>query len=306
MKITPFAVALAATCLGIASPGQTQTVADQLKQANRLEFEEGKRAEAAAIYRDMLAGDANNADAHLGLGRILPVDGGIAAGRQHFEKALAAASPTQRNPVLSSLAISYVFEGNGAEAAKLYEQVFAAQSKADAFGPAANTANALARALLETGDLDGALKWYRAGHETAAKIRDVPPAERDLWEMRWHHAQGRIAARQKQFTAAREHLAAVEAMFAKGTIPDQQRPFLPQLAGYIAFYQGDYDAAIAELGKADQQDPFVLALLAQAWEQKRDTARAKDYYARVLARPGYSLQVALTRPLAEKKLAAMR
>jgi tetratricopeptide (TPR) repeat protein len=306
MRITTFVVALAAGCLGMASPGQAQNAGDRLKEASRLEFEEGKRAEAAGIYREVLAGDAANAEAHVGLGRILTVDGGIAAGRQHFEKALAAASPAQRNPVLSSLAISYVFEGNGAEAAKLYEQVFAAQLKADAFGPAANTANGLARALLETGDLDGALNWYRTGYETAARIRDVPPAERDLWEMRWHHAQGRIAARRKQFAVARQHLEAVEAMFAKGTLPDQQRPFLPQLAGYIAFYEGDYDAAIAELGKADQQDPFVLALLAQAWEQKKDTARAKDYYARVLARPGYSLQVALTRPLAEKKLAAMR
>jgi hypothetical protein len=41
-------------------------------------------------------------------------------------------------------------------------------------GPAANTANALARALLETVDLDNAEKWYRTGYETASKIQNVP------------------------------------------------------------------------------------------------------------------------------------
>jgi hypothetical protein len=122
--------------------------------------------------------------------------------------------------------------------------------------------------------------------------------------MRWQHAQGRIAARRKQFDAARKHLAAVESLVVKGTLPEQQRQFLPQLAGYIAFYEGNYDHALAELGKADQNDPFVLWLLAQVYEQKKDAARATEAYKGILAQPGYSLQMALTRPLAQKKLAS--
>lgn len=298
---------LGAASLLAAGPALAQTAAERMKEASRLEFDEGKRDAAAAIYREVLKTDANNFDALIGMGRILTVDGDYAAGRQHFEKAIAAASDTQRTPALSSLAIAWVFAGNGAEAAKQYEQVYASQLKAGAFSPAANTANALGRALLETGNPDAAEKWYRTGYETAAKIRDVPPeqknVEKDLWEMRWQHAQGRIAARRKQFDAARKHLAAVEALVAKGTLPEQQRQFLPQLAGYIAFHQGSYDQAIAELGKADQDDPFVLWLLAQAYEQKKDAARASESCKRILAQPGYSLQMALTRPLAQKKLA---
>ena len=284
-------------------PALAQTAAERTKEATRLEFDEGKRDAAAAIYREVLKSEGNNFDALIGMGRILTIDGDYAAGRQHFEKAIAAASDTQRSAALSSLAIAWVFAGNGAEAAKQYEQVYASQLKAGAFSPAANTANALGRALLETGNPDGAEKWYRTGYETSAKLRDVPAQEKDLWEMRWQHAQARIAARRKQFDAARKHLAAVEALVAKGTLPEQQRQFLPQLAGYIAFYQGAYDQAIAELGKADQNDPFVLWLLAQAYEQKKDTARANEACKGILAQPGYSLQMALTRPLAQKKLA---
>ena len=290
---------------GLSIPGtlSAQDPTERLKVANGLEFNDGKRSDAAAIYREVLAQSPANVEAHLGLGRILIVDGRIAEGRQHLDKALAAASDNQRNPALSVLAISYVFEGNGVAAAKVYQQVFDSQLKASAMSPAANTANALARALLETGDLDNAEKWYRTGYETAAKIQNVPPEEVDIWEMRWRHAQGRIAARRKQFDAARNHLAAVEDLVAKGTLPDGQRSFAPQLAGYVAFYQGNYDEAIAALAKADQRDPFVLGLLAQAHEQKKEMATAKELYARVLAQPGFSLQMALARPLAARRLA---
>jgi tetratricopeptide (TPR) repeat protein len=294
---------LAMAALSLPGTLSGQDSAERLKVANGLEFNDGKRSEAAAIYREVLAESPANFAAHLGLGRILIVDGRIAEGRQHLDQALAAASDNQRNPALSTLAISYVFEGNGAAAAKFYQQVFDSQLKAGAMSPAANTANALARALLETGDLDNAEKWYRTGYETAAKIENVPPEETDIWEMRWRHAQGRIAARRKQFDAARSHLAAVEALVAKGTLPDGQQSFAPQLAGYVAFYQGNFDEAIAALAKADQQDPFVLGLLAQAHEQKKEMATAKELYARVLAQPGFSLQLALARPLAARRLA---
>ena len=288
--------------LGLPGSFSVQDPGERLKAANRLEFNDGKRTEAAEIYRDVLARNPGNFDAHLGLGRILIVDGKIAEGRQHLDQALAAASDNQRNSALSALAISHVFEGNGAAAAKIYQQIFASQLKANAISPAANTANALGRVLLESGDLDNAEKWYRTGYETAAKIQDVPPEEKDIWEMRWRHAQGRIAARRKQFDAARRHLAAVEGLVAKGTLPDGQDLFAPQLAGYVAFYQGSYDEAIVALAKADQEDPFVLGLLAQAHEQKKEMAKARDLYARVLAQPGFSLQMALSRPLATQRL----
>ncbi len=301
--ITALAI-LSMTAPSLPATSSPQDPAERLKIASKLELSDGKRSEAEAIYREVLATSPDSFDAHLGLGRILIVDGKIAEGRQHLDRALAAASDTQRNPALSTLAIASVFEGKGTEAAKLFQQVFESQLKASAMSPAANTANALARSLLETGDLDGAEKWYRTGYETAAKIQNVPSEETDIWEMRWRHGQGRIAARRKQFDTARQHLAAVDGLIAKGRLPDGQQSFGPQLAGYIAFYQGHYDEAIAALAKADQQDPFVLSLLAQAHEQKKEMAVAREFYTRVMARPGFSLQMALARPLAARRLDA--
>jgi Flp pilus assembly protein TadD len=78
------------------------------------------------------------------------------------------------------------------------------------------------------------------------------------------------------------------------------------VAGYVAFYQGDADLAIAELSKADQDDPFVLGLLAQAYEQKKDQAKARELYGKIIALPTHSLQMAFARPLAERRLAPGR
>jgi hypothetical protein len=41
------------------------------------------------------------------------------------------------------------------------------------------------------------------------------------------------------------------------TNPDQAS-FFPYLTGYVLFHCGDYKTEITELGKASQEDPFVL------------------------------------------------
>ena len=71
----------------------------------------------------------------------------------------------------------------------------------------------------------------------------------------------------------------------------------------MAFYGGDYKTAITELGKANQEDPFILMLLAQSYEKTGDGARAKEYYGKVMANNGHGPTNAFARPVARKKLA---
>jgi len=75
------------------------------------------------------------------------------------------------------------------------------------------------------------------------------------------------------------------------------------LTGYVAFYIGDYKTAIADLKKADQHDPLILALLGEAYEKTRDQSQATDYYRKVLASNAHNSTNAFARPLAKKKLA---
>jgi tetratricopeptide (TPR) repeat protein len=277
-------------------------LAELVKQAQKLESS-GKRKEALTQYRQILEKDPSQYEAHLGIGRLLDIEGQYAEARRELQYAIELAPEASLNQVLSTMAISYAFEGNVAVSAKYYQKVIERQLQFGSPADAANTANALGRVYLETGDFANAEKWYRSGFEMAGKAPKRTPADNDLAEMRWHHAQGRIAARRKQFGAARKHVEQVRAIVARGTLDEPQRANAPHLAGYVAFYEGNYDAAIAELGKADQGDPFILRLQAQSYEQKKDNAKAREFYTRILDLPGHTLQVAFARPLAARRLA---
>ena len=173
---------------------------------------------------------------------------------------------------------------------------------ADDFNSAAGIADELARIYLESGDLNNAYKWYEKGHETAMRNPKLTDAEKDLWNFRWQNAQARIAARKGNNAEAQRHLAAAaKSLIDKGTNPEQER-FVPYLDGYVEFYGGDYTAAIHDLEKANQKDPFILVLIGQAYEKSGDQKNAMDYYRQVLQIYSHNPTMAFSRPLAEKKV----
>src|ERR1700692_1407292 len=68
----------------------------------------------------------------------------------------------------------------------------------------------------------------------------------------------------------------------KGTNPEQTQ-FLPYLQGYVAFYAGDYKAALEELLKANQSDPFIQCMIGQTYEKLGDKGKAVEYYRKASA-----------------------
>jgi tetratricopeptide (TPR) repeat protein len=263
----------------------------------------GKQDEALALYRQALQLSPNLYEAHLAAGVALDLKGEYQEARTHLNKAIELASAETKAQALRTMAMSYAFEGNAAEAGKYEQQVFDARLAKQDFTGAAEVANELARIDLELGDVDGAAKWYKTGYETALRKSDMNDAEKNLWAFRWEHAQARIAARRGQAEEAQKHVAAAKAALDKANNPDQA-VFFPYLTGYVAFYAGDYKTAIADLQKANQRDPFILSLLAQAYEKSGDQAQAMEYYRKVLASNGHNPTNAFARPLAKKKLAA--
>src|SRR4029077_667223 len=117
-------------------------------------------------------------------------------------------------------------------------------------------ADEAARVCIDSGDLETAYDWYQTGYETGLKEPDIKPARKDLWEFRWEHAQARIAGRRGNQAVGPKHVVAAKAILDKGTNPEQAH-FFPYLEGYVAFYAGDYKAALQELLKANQNDPFI-------------------------------------------------
>ncbi len=308
-RVAPILLAIVMSITGIAQAAQAQAAAPSddalalVKQGQKLNSE-GKQDEALKLYQQALEKSPNSYEAHLESGIALDLKGDYAAAREHLKKAIDVAPADQKNRALRVMAFSYAFENNSAEAEKYEKQAFDALLAKPDFEAAAGVANELARIMLESGDIDGAAKWYKTGYDTAMRKTDMKEADKNLWAFRWAHAQARIAARRGQRQEAQKQVAAAKAALDKANNPDQA-PFFPYLTGYVAFYGGDYNTAITDLAKANQEDPFILMLLAQSYEKAGNGARAKEYYEKVMANNGHGPTNAFARPVAKKKLASM-
>lgn len=281
----------------IAAPAAAQPDSRAQVEAAEKQIVSGDIPGAIAALERIAAASPQSFDARLLLGRALDLEGRHAAARAQLEDALKLASDEQRNTALTALGVSYAFESKPDEAARYYQRVFDGFVQGDDRAGAANIANGLARIYLESGNLQKAQQWYTTGYEMAKKIAGLPAPQAALWEMRWHHAMARLAARRGETAATAEHVAAVRAAFEKG-LPDGQRPAYPYLLGYVAFYAADYRTAVTELMKGDQNDPFVLGLIAQSYEKLGEREKAGEFHRKVMASGAHSINAAFARPRA--------
>ncbi len=296
MKIAKTLAALLLICATLLAQSNDELI----KQARKLNSE-GEQEQALALYNQVLKADANSYGANLGAGIVLDLQGKYDEARRHIAKAIEVAPPEIKRRALTTMAISYAFTCDTKNAAQYEQQAFDQQLAAKNYFAAGEVADELARVYLECGDPTSAARWYQTGHDTGLKQPDIKPATVDLWNFRLEHAQARIAARRGQRAEAEKHVAAAKAVLDKGANPEQAR-FFPYLQGYVAYYLGDYKSAIADLQKADQRDPFILVLLAQAYEKAGDKAQAVEYYKKVLTVNIHNPTNAFARPLAKKKL----
>lgn len=281
-----------------ALPAETTDTLRQARQASS----EGKSNDALALYRKAQQLSPNAPQPYLGAGNALDLKGDYAAARKEFQKAIDAAQGQAKIQAWKSIAISYAFTDQGKDAEKYEKMVFDQQVAAPYYYDAGETADELARIYLEANDPADALKWYRTGYENGIKEPNISAACEDLWEFRWENGQARVAARRNQRAEAEKRVAAAKAIFDKGTNPDQAR-FVPYLTGYVAFYLGDYKGAITDLQKADQRDPFILLLEAQAHEKLND-GQAMDLYRKIMMFNSHNPPNAFARPIAAKKIGA--
>ena len=274
--------------------------ADLVGQARALE-RKGQEDAAIAAYRSALDHDPKSFDAQYGIARALDLAGSYDEARQHFAKAIDLAPDGSQEQALRMMGIAWTFVGNLDEATRYFRQVFDRRVAAGDPAGAAEEANELGRVYLELGHVDQAETWYRTGHDTAGREAGQPAAQIDLADMRWAHAQARIAARRGREKDARQQEAIVKRLLDKGGHEDQRIQYA-YLRGYVEFYLGHYSAAVTELQEADQQDPFILLLLAAANEKLGQPDRARDYYLKVLASTSHAVNSAFARPVARRKI----
>jgi tetratricopeptide (TPR) repeat protein len=293
-------IAIAVCMAAIGAPTVVLGQQDLINQAHRLDLA-GKPDAAIALYRQALERQADSFDAHYGIARALDLTGHYAEARRHFGKAIEFAPEGVKDQALRMMGVSYVFTGDSGKAARYFRRVFERHIASGNFVSAAEVANELGRVYLEFGDLDSASRWYRMGYMTAARQPTRSASEIDMADLRWAHAQARIAARRGDAEEARLQEAVVKELLDKGTNPDQQIQ-QPYVLGYVHFYLKEYAGAVEALQKADASDPFILVLLGKAYEQLGNEVRARESYRNALASTSHAVNNAFARRIARQKL----
>ena len=179
--------------------------------------------------------------------------------RKHFDKAIAAAPDAEaKSRATRNMAMSYAFSRDCAGAAKyqglLVDEAITAGKMTDAAG----IANELARACLESGDVDRAADWYKKGYDAAMKAAGADARPEGPVGLPVGTCAGTRRSARGNAAEAQKHVAAAKAVLDKGTNAEQT-PFFWLLTGYVAFYGGDYKTAVADFGKANQEDPFNVS-----------------------------------------------
>lgn len=275
---------------------------DLQRQAQQ-QMRDGKEREAVASAREAVAAAPQSYEAHNTLGAMLDFAGMYKEARDAFAKAAEVApNADDKARAERAIAISYGFERDCTNAAKHEEPLYRQYLDAKDFNNAGGVANELARMCLDAGNIDFAERWYRLGSEAGLREADIGAEGQDLWQFRLEHALARIAARRGQKAEARKHVATAKEILDRGNMPAQQKEYFPYLAGYVALYTGDYAAALTELLQGNQDDAYVLGLIAQTYEKLGQTDKAMEYYRKVMASTAHNPTTAGSRPLARQKL----
>lgn len=276
--------------------------ADLLRQAAQ-QMREGHEDEAVATAQNAVAQYPESSQAENGLGNMLDFAGRHPEARAAFAKAAdLAPNADAKSRAHRAIAISYGFEGNCDGVVQAEQPEYQRFLDAKDFYNAGEVANELARLCFDAGTIDVAEHWYRVGEEAGLHEPGIKPDREDLWHYRTAHALARIAARRGNKAEAAKQVAAAKALLDRGNMPAQQAEFLPYLEGYVALWTGDARGAVEALQKANQNDPYILGLEAQAYEKLGQKDTAVGYYREVMASTVHNPTTAGSRPLARKKL----
>lgn len=277
--------------------------AEALVKQGRNLMTQGKHDEAERLYRLALAASPRSFEAARSLGVLLNLKGQYPEARNHLQRAIQVApTVTVRNQATADLALSYVFDGNAAEAQRQYEMVRRQQQIDGDTAGAGASARAIGRIYLEAGDLVNGRKWYELGYREWRPLPRQPEAEQLLWELRWRHSQARIAAREGKIDDAKRLLGEFETIMQKRGKISEDNDIFRWVAGYVAYYAKDYSTAISHLTQGNLGDPFILNMIGMAYEASGDSKNAQAYYRRTMDSNVHNLQAAIARPQARAKL----
>ena len=264
----------------------------------------GRFDEAITQYNKALAINSNFINSHFGIAAALSYQGKVADAQAELQKMTQKArTDGERRTALFGQMVVAIDNGKLDQALAEVEKQYAVAQKNNDAAAMAGDLQLKANVLLEMGKYDAAKQAFDQALKTTTDSGLTQPVKDNAARI-YHYNLARVAVAKKDLAAAKTETET----FRKGAEAAKNANQLKQaheLAGRIALEEKNYDAAIAEFGQANQQNPDVLYLTGQAHKAKGDTANAKAFFTKAAKFNSLpQLNYAFVRNKAEKALAS--
>jgi tetratricopeptide (TPR) repeat protein len=264
----------------------------------------GRFDEAITQYNKALAIDSNFINSHFGIAAALTYKGQPADAQAELQKMTQKArNDGERRTALFGQAVVAIDGGKLDQALAEVDKEYAIAQKNNDAANMTGDLQLKANILMEMGKYDAAKQAFDQALKTTTDSGLSQPVKDNAARFS-HYNFARVAVAKKDLATAKTETEA----FRKGAEAAKnanQLKLAHELAGRIALEEKNYDSAITELGQANQQNPDVLYLLAQAYRGKGDAANAKTFYTKAAKFNSLpQLNYALVRSKAEKALAS--
>jgi tetratricopeptide (TPR) repeat protein len=233
----------------------------------------GRFDESIKAYEKALSIDPNFVNSYVGIGNDYLAMGKTEQARAAFAKIATRARNTgERRLAKFWTAASYVHDG---ATEKAIDELKAGSALAEAEHDAGTRSGDLVQmgdVLREAGRLDDALAKYGE----AVKIMDgsqLPEPVKAATRRNNVFEETRVAVAKRDLATAKTKAAEYARLIAPRNAPFELRQ-QHELAGLIALAEKRYAAASEEFNQANQRDPRILLLMAEAAQGASDTARA--------------------------------
>jgi tetratricopeptide (TPR) repeat protein len=235
----------------------------------------GRFDESIAQYRKALSIDPNFVASHLGISADLMYMGKPDEAAAELQKINEKArTDGDRRTALFGLTVVDVDRGQMDKALESMDKQYALAEKINDVAQMSADLQTKGNILVEMGKYDDA----RALFDRALKLTEESNLSKEIKDntrLFDHYNQARVAIGKKDLANAKsqaeEYRKGAEA--AKNSAQIKQAH---ELMGIIAFEEKDYDKAVAEFQQANQQNPYDLYRLCQAYQGKGDAEKAKE------------------------------
>jgi tetratricopeptide (TPR) repeat protein len=235
----------------------------------------GRFDESIAQYQKALAIDPNFINSHQGIAAALMYQGKPDEAAAELQKITdKARSDAERRTALFALTVVDVDSGKMDKALTEVDKQYTLGEKTNDIPAMTGDLQLKGNIMLEMGKPDEAKALFERGlkmTEDSSLSQEI----KDNAKLFHHYNLTRVALAKKDLTTAKTEAEA----FRKGT-ETLKNPFQTkqahELLGMIALEAKDYDNAVAELQQANQQNPYDLYRLCQAYQGKGDMGKAKE------------------------------